>query len=144
MMGFGGSIRLTPDVQQACKVDAEIMKALHKFLLIESFVSGGFSKKDYHNAELDLYVSAGFFVRFEKGFRVPNCLMEHLCAVANGILVPTPNQPVIHVGPARRKRNFKAWRVLTSDKRNCTYMIPSMIMDKMAPSLIQCYLARRL
>ena len=99
---------MTPDVQQACKTDAEIMKLLHKFLLIESFVSGGFSKDNYHNAELDLYISAGFFVRFEKGFRVPNSLMEHLCAIATGVLVPKENQPTIYVGPARRRRNFKA------------------------------------
>ena len=84
------------------------MKLLHKLLLVESFVSGGFSKEDYHNAELDLYISAGFFVRFEKGFRIPNSLMEHACAVSTGILVPTENQPQIYVGPSRRRRNFKA------------------------------------
>ena len=106
-MGFGGRIRTNPDIQRACKVNGDIMKLLHKFLLVESFVSGGFSKEDYHNAELDLYVSAGFFVRFKKGFRIPNSLMEHACAVATGILVPTENQPQIYVRPSRRRRNFK-------------------------------------
>ena len=91
MLDFGGSFRTNPDIQQACKANANVMKLLHKFLLVESFVSGGFSKEDYHNAELDLYISAGFFVRFEKGFRIPNSLMEHACAVSTGILVPTEN-----------------------------------------------------
>ena len=76
-------------------------------MVLETITSGSFSKEDYHNAELDLYLSAGFFVRFEKGFRVPNSLMEHQCEVASGLLQPKENQPQIHVGPVRRRRNFK-------------------------------------
>ena len=86
MLGYGDRHRVIPEVRRAAKADNDIMAVLRKIMQLKTIEDAGFSNADYHQAELDLYISAGFFVKFEQGFHVPNALMSHQSLVTSGVL----------------------------------------------------------
>ena len=64
----GGRVWISPDVQQASKVDVAVMRHLHLCLPLQNIFSGGFSKDDYHIAGMDLYISADFLFTMKRNF----------------------------------------------------------------------------
>ena len=77
----------------------------------------GFSFSFYHSLEIEVFLTMGYFVKFESEFKAPIEHSDYQLNVIQGKLKPKKNQKILCVGPQRRLRFFKRWCIKVSKSR---------------------------
>ena len=103
-----GRLRKPPEKPRCMGVPQYLNDAVWMVCMMESLKEGGFSDAFFYDAQKSWFESAGYFVGFEKGFNPPLSMIQYHNEVLQGKLKPEKKQPVVSIGPSRKKRLYSA------------------------------------